>query len=118
MRTLNEQGDTYVNDFVSSVFEKPLIEYLKTDQAQNKMTVKKTKACSLLGSKIAYILQGCVHPLANRFRDAYRFPKHYLKEALRVRIKWMSERFIKQHNLNDLNAYERFRLDHDNMDYF
>ena len=78
-----------------------LIGYLKTDKAQNKLTVKKTKACSLLGSKIAQILQGCVHPLASRFREAYRFPKHYLKEALRVWIKWMFERFIKEHNLND-----------------
>ena len=117
-RWLSQQGDAYVKDFVASVFEKPLIACLKTEQSKKKLTEKKTKACSLGVSEIAQILQDCVHPLASRFREAYRFRTHYLKEALRVRIKWMSEQFIRKYKLNDLNAYERFVLDHDNMDFF
>ena len=115
---LSQQGDAYVKDFIASVFGKPLIACLKTEQSKKKLTEKKTKACSLGVSEIAQILQDCVHPLASRFREAYRFRTHYLKEALRVRIKGMAGQFIRKYKLNDLNAYERFVLDHANMDFF
>lgn len=116
-RWLTEQGDSYVNDFLHSVFEKPLIEYPMTDEAKGKLTVKNCKACSLKGSRIAEIFQSAAHPLASRFKAVQMFPKHYLREALRVQVKWLSERFIRKHKLNDLGAYDKFRLDHDNLNF-